>query len=369
MTLPRHPQRTPVEWAEALGNLVRRGREFVGPCPLCGGKDRFHVAPGRSNDAARVGCRHCIDGHPDDVRRSRYGELARAVFGDRANSSQLRPPAANVDRPKRNSAARSLPTGRPIPADASHPVRRWLAHRNLWRPGHPLPAGLGVMMPDSRYPPTCAARLAARLAPFGAWADAWPLPPSPTAVQIIAVNPNGRPALDRPENAGGLAKRTIGTAGGAVFAVSNPDAFTVRVCEGVADALAIASRYDALVIAAMSDGQMGHPRPDLLARLVNAAGVVIHADADRNVAGQGAALRLAGTINRSGGNARAVLTAEGHKDVADWAAQHPHAPINRTAARSQIDTLATMYPGWPTSEIYRLVSIATSGSDADEFGD
>ena len=365
MMRPRFPQRTPVEWAEALGNLVRRGREYVGPCPLCGGTDRFHVAPGRDRDAARVGCRHCIDGHPDDVRRLRYGELARAVFGDSGNPEQLRPPpATSVDRSNRLSVPRLPPTGRPIPADANHPVRRWLSARNLWRQGYPLPAGLGVMRPDSRYPPTCAVRLAARLAPFSAWANAWPHPPTPTAVQIIAVDADGHPTLDRPKNAGGLAKRTMGTAGGAVFAVGNPDASAIRVCEGIADALAIASRYDALVIAAMSDGQMAHPRPDLLARFVNAAGVVIHADADHNVAGQGAALRLASIINREGGHARAVLTAQGHKDVADWAAQHPHPPVDRTAARSHAHTLTAMYPGWPTSEIYRLAGIAAS--DAQE---
>ena len=116
MMRPRFPQRTPVEWAEALGNLVRRGREYVGPCPLCGGTDRFHVAPGRDRDAARVGCRHCIDGHPDDVRRLRYGELARAVFGDSGNPEQLRPPpATSVDRSNRLSVPRLPPTGGPFP--------------------------------------------------------------------------------------------------------------------------------------------------------------------------------------------------------------------------------------------------------------
>jgi len=33
--------------AERLG-LRRAGSEFKGPCPICGGTDRFHVRPGRS---------------------------------------------------------------------------------------------------------------------------------------------------------------------------------------------------------------------------------------------------------------------------------------------------------------------------------
>ena len=59
--------------------LWRVGRELSGPCPLCGGRDRFHVR--EENAGAVVGCRGCIDGQPQG--RARFGELVHLVFGDR----------------------------------------------------------------------------------------------------------------------------------------------------------------------------------------------------------------------------------------------------------------------------------------------
>ena len=51
---------TAQEWAAAC-DLKRCGRrEWNGPCPLCGGTDRFHVRDG--GNRALVGCRSCIDG-------------------------------------------------------------------------------------------------------------------------------------------------------------------------------------------------------------------------------------------------------------------------------------------------------------------
>ena len=100
MTIYRSDVRDPLpgvkEWADTL-DLTRRGLEFVGPCPLCGGEDRFHVRD--SGGRAAVGCRGCIDGQPDGERRARFGEVLRAVFPARAVtpapplSSHLTPPA------------------------------------------------------------------------------------------------------------------------------------------------------------------------------------------------------------------------------------------------------------------------------------
>ena len=63
------------EWAGRL-DLKKRGREFVGPCPVCGGEDRFHV-----RDSGVVGCRGCIDGGELEQRRSAYLAIVKAVFG------------------------------------------------------------------------------------------------------------------------------------------------------------------------------------------------------------------------------------------------------------------------------------------------
>ena len=51
-------------------DLQRRGRELAGPCPLCGGEDRFHV-----NQDGVFGCRGCID---DDALQAR--ENVKAIF-------------------------------------------------------------------------------------------------------------------------------------------------------------------------------------------------------------------------------------------------------------------------------------------------
>ena len=360
MTAPRrYAPRSGQQWADALGNLKRTGRlTWAGPCPLCGGTDRLHVTDRESG--ALVGCRGCIDSEPDALRRRRFGELTRATFGDASRADPPATPPKSVDRGNRKSSGRSLPRGRPIPAAADHPIRRWLDNRNLWRPGYPLPSGMGTMQPDSRYPPTCAARMVASLAPFGAWADAWPYPPRPTAIQIIAIGADGAPAIDRPVNIGGVGKRTIGKAAAGVFAIGDPAAGEIRLCEGIADCLAIAARFDCLAIAAVSAGQLPQPAPDLLDRLASAARVIIHADADTSVAGQGAAIRLASAINREGGNARAVAPAGGYGDPADWAAAHPFPPVDTQAAREYADTLAAMYPHLPTWERYRVASIAAT---------
>ena len=53
--------------ADSLG-LRRAGSEYKGPCPCCGGDDRFHVKAGRSADLL-VYCRHGC----------RYSDIAREL--------------------------------------------------------------------------------------------------------------------------------------------------------------------------------------------------------------------------------------------------------------------------------------------------
>ena len=57
----------PTRVADALG-LRRIGSEYKGPCPLCGGTDRFHVKAGKSADVL-VHCRHGC----------KYSDLAREL--------------------------------------------------------------------------------------------------------------------------------------------------------------------------------------------------------------------------------------------------------------------------------------------------
>ena len=135
--------------------------------------------------------------------------------------------------------------------DADHPAWQWLNARHLWRPEFPLPSCLRWLPASAHWTGrgqhTGAGSIVALVAPPWAWSEAWPGLPEPQAVELIAIKSDGRPALDRPANTGGLGKRTHGPKTGAIVVIGCPDLTLamgpVRVGEGVADALALASRY------------------------------------------------------------------------------------------------------------------------------
>ena len=136
------------DWTKAL-DLKRKGVERVGPCPLCGGADRFHVRPGRDGTGARVGCRGCIDGEPDQVKRKRYGELVRAVFSDRSRGNRSGLASTGVSSPpETQSTSETEALARQLWAASepatSTPAHRYLARRWVW----PAP-GQGPSLPAS----------------------------------------------------------------------------------------------------------------------------------------------------------------------------------------------------------------------------
>ena len=124
---PREPLPGVDEWAARL-DLRNRSDEHVGPCPVCGGTDRFHVGRGRGG-AAMVGCRGCIDGQPEDVRRKAFGRILRAVFPERFQSGAGERTARTPNPPERDSE----PISGPDDADA----RRKVARR-VWERARPL---------------------------------------------------------------------------------------------------------------------------------------------------------------------------------------------------------------------------------------
>ena len=73
------------EWITALSHigvdLKRSGVEWVGPCPVCGGQDRFHIK--ESAGRAIIGCRGCIDERPPDSKRQAYELIRQITFGDK----------------------------------------------------------------------------------------------------------------------------------------------------------------------------------------------------------------------------------------------------------------------------------------------
>ena len=303
--------RTLADWLAALERAgwdgKRVGREHVGPCPRCGGTDRFHVAEG-STVAVLAGCRHgCtfedLAAHlfPSTARgtprRRRFRRLARGSGGRRDDPGRTRPktrpkapdsleaisgdsggPGPRIP-PKTDRSAENGPVGSPLtderhsPKGRSTPENRPGVHghavpvnaaRRLWRRSGPVPtdpahparrwaARRHLWRPGDPWPDAVrwiegpgGGSLVAAFAPVAAWIEAHP-PASPPGVQLVHVDADGRPRKDR----GGLSKRSRGSMTGAVCVIgplwrSGP----LHVAEGIADALAVAAREDGAVIAA-----------------------------------------------------------------------------------------------------------------------
>ena len=89
MTRQFDPDPTPRQWAERLGNLKQSGGEWSGPCPLCGGTDRFHVRDGDMAGKVLASCRQC---------EAAYLALKLTVFPP-DDSMPARPRKANGSKP------------------------------------------------------------------------------------------------------------------------------------------------------------------------------------------------------------------------------------------------------------------------------
>ena len=254
----------------------------------------------------------------------------------------------------------------PIPLNPEHPARRWMAARNLWRPEISSPGLLRWHASDPRH--TGAGNILALIANPAAWTASWPELPPPQAVQSIAVDGKGGPALDRPAAMGGLGKRNLGPTSGGIVVIGCPlleeSLYPVRVAEGVADALALASRYPGPAVATV--GTEGMRQEVLAVWLATApAGVVVHSDADegrdgRPPTGPAAARALCRSIEDAGGQAQALFSAIG-KDAADAAKEKPFLPPEEgwlDLARTLRETT-----DWPRWEIARYATNVFSEVD------
>ena len=309
--------------APALG-LKRHGREWVGPCPACGGTDRFRIGPrgffcrqccpdGKAGagamrqiveaagfdwpEAAEDGRRSAprergrVSGHRDP-RRARAGDPgpnAGDSLGPRERSHGQSPTsAARETTPRPNSddavkieTARRI-WGAAIPANGT-PARRYLADRLAWPPdgiGPDLPAGVR-WLPRERAPAADPAGEWYRLPAGAAGAVVYRLA-APRSVTAAAVSLE---ALDA--DATRLAKRwrrTFGALKGRLFTVAPIGKATgdVVICEGFVTALAAAWLYPGARCyatggtAGMATIALPDPAPDEGARRI-----VIEADGDR----------------------------------------------------------------------------------------
>ena len=113
------------EVAKQLG-LRKNGREWCGPCPLCGGTDRFHLAD--RGGVPRFGCRGCIDGQAPNLRRQRYGEVLRALGGPVHRDRQAERKQWEEDRAQAKKAAEKA---------------AWIVNHSHWQRDHPYMVAKG----------------------------------------------------------------------------------------------------------------------------------------------------------------------------------------------------------------------------------
>lgn len=108
------------EWVDAynrggFGKLAKVGAEYHGPCPICGGRDRFHIY--EKNGRTLAGCRK---------GGCQFRDLATALFPDDGNGSPVyaSPRAA---RPKRKASTlkdwRRIASRNPWPGNVLEDVR------------------------------------------------------------------------------------------------------------------------------------------------------------------------------------------------------------------------------------------------------
>lgn len=307
------PSHSLADWRAAVErhceHVTAKPRELrFAPCPACGGgtKDTGWARIGRSGIVA--GCNGGC-GFEDLARalwppeRQGFGRMARTAAGRGGKRGPARPKTrprgeraseaitgrsggrAAPNRPKSGSPAESEavespvsderhpPKGRgraekiewardlwrrgvPVPTDPRHPARLWAATKErgpLWPPGDPFPRAVRWLdaksisdaLPWWRGPTDGA--LCAALRPLGCGGQV-------QAVTMVHVRTDGRPGLGKPDRTGKrIDKRSLAPMTGAAVTFRWDDSGSgVHVCEGLADALAVAARQTGAVVAVLS---------------------------------------------------------------------------------------------------------------------
>lgn len=223
--------------------LKRVGAELVGPCPRCGGRDRFAVTPRKQ----LWRCRQCLAGgdvidlvqHLDGCG---FGDAVERLTGERIDAAAR----------SRTEPARHDPVAAPATVDTGeherrqHQVAAWLWSRRRPIAGTiaeqylrgrgitcPLPATLGFL------PPRDSKRHPAMIAAFGLAGEVEPgilaAPQHVDAVHLTLLRPDGsgKADLERP-------KLFIGSPGNRPIVLAPPnDLLGLDVTEGIEEALTV----------------------------------------------------------------------------------------------------------------------------------
>jgi hypothetical protein len=275
--------------AERLGAKLKRTgvSEWAGPCPVCGGKDRFGV-----NITKQVwNCRGCSrGGDVIDLAQHAGGEtFAEAVAalsgetpaGFKFSARQRDPNDDHDDVRRRRDMARGLWAQRKPPAGSI--AETYLRKARGY--GGPLPATLGFLRPFKDYPPSLIAAFAM---PEEAEPGVLRAPLDVDAVQLIALRADGsnKAAVE-------IQKRTIGSPKGMPIAVAPAnDLLAISVHEGIEDAL---SAHEATGLGAWASG--GAPflphLADAVPSYIETVTVIAHSDEAGRIGARALARRLA----------------------------------------------------------------------------
>ena len=120
---------TPEEWLERVPTLERVGHQLQGPCPLCGGTDRFHV---NLEEPHLFGCRQCEDGPA--ILAKIFDENTPSDSQKRPSDSQKRPSDSQKrpsDSQKRPSDSQKRPSFH-VATYTTAPGRQTNVHRKDW---------------------------------------------------------------------------------------------------------------------------------------------------------------------------------------------------------------------------------------------
>jgi putative DNA primase/helicase len=280
--------------------LKRNHKQLCGPCPLCGGTDRFNVDP-RKNLWICRGCRTGGDvialvRHLDGV--SFAGAIETLTGEERKKLASGSPAAGPRDGGDRAAVLEERRQSKVAAAlwARRRPIVGMLAERYLfWRGIACFPATIGYLPAHQAHPP-------AMIAAFG-WAQeiepgVLAAPQAVTGIHITRLTPEGQKVATQ-------AKMMVGPSAGQPIVVAPPnDLLGLAICEGLEDALTV---HEATGLGAWAAGAAG--RMPALARLVpdyiTCVTVFAHDDT-----GAGYARELAAAIHQRNRSRRDPLNAE-----------------------------------------------------------
>ena len=307
--------------------LKKVGQEWQGPCPNCGGTDRFHLKTD-SRGKPLFGCRKCIDGLTYEARRESF-ELILTRLG-------LWQKEKNGYHPKRHSIPNRVPNDLPKPVK-NPALAKWL--ERIWfeavlLPGTPglkylvrrccLPPGPLPNNPRPNLPRDVRWLVSSRFGDLESirptntqwgWprgtagvlvvAYRQPATANLVAISFEALQGNGK----RPDKRW---RRTLGPRREGEFMPWTGQGGTI-LCEGECDAISLGWKYPGKrIIATGGTSQMRnwqptpqHPEPYII-------------ESDSGEEGIGASRKLLGNLYRKGRYAELVFQTRGDDPAEEW---------------------------------------------------